>query len=78
MHAYIVEYVKLLLAFFRISLSVVNMTLLRSYKTRKKLHKKQINVTAQLFVVLLILNVEQAICHTLINGSEMKSALLEI
>lgn len=78
MRAYIVEYIKLLLSFFRISLSVVNMTLLCSYKTREKLHKKQINVTTQLFVFLLISNIEQAISRRLINGSEMKPALLEI
>lgn len=43
----------------------------------KKLHKKQLNIATQLFVFLLISNTEQAICHTLINGSEVKSSLLE-
>lgn len=60
---YITEYIKLLLAFCRISLSVMNMRLVCSYNTRKKYHKKQFSVTTQLFVFLLISNMEQAVCH---------------
>lgn len=78
MYACRIECIKLLFSCSQISLSVMNIRLGGINKIRIKLCKKQLYIAVLLVVFLLVSNVEQGTCHTLIKSSEMKSSLLEI